>query len=216
MHQFIPLLQQELLRRHGIDIDDFFDGTRFVPALLPTVRPDLAVLLQQDLFNTEPARLLDQTGGAADPAWTDAVTALLALPEQIRGLRSRAWGLLERPVFERVGSFVELATALSTIAPREGTREFTPTRRDIKLPSSVAGFFRGARADDEMYQFLAAAVDYLRVASAGMVEVPAIIIRALQQVERIAAIEEQALTPHDQERLRYVLLRIARLAGENG
>ncbi len=216
MRQFLPLLQQELLRRHGIDIDDFFDEMRFIPALLPTIRPDLAVLLQPDLFNTNPERLFEQAGGILEAGWKRSVAELLTLPEKIRDLRARAWGLLERPVFERVRSFVELAVALSSIPPRAGTRDILPSRREIRLPSSVAGFFRGARADDEMYQFLAAAVDHLRSASAGMVEVPPVIVRALQQVERIAAIEEQALSHADQDRLRYYLLQIARLAGESG
>jgi hypothetical protein len=216
MVQFIPLFQQELLRRHGIDIDDFFEGMRFVPALLPTVRPDLAVLLQRDLFNTDPGLLLSQAGGTPDPEWTGAVTALLTLPERIREYRARAWSLLERPVYERTKSFVELAVALSSIPRREGSGELLPARADIRLPSRVAGFFRGARADDEMYQFLAAALDHLRAASAGMVEVPPVILRALQQVEQLAAIEEQALSAGDQDRLRYYLLQIARLAGESG
>ncbi len=49
----LPLFQQELLRRHGVDVNDFFDNGVFIPDLLPTLRPDLAVLLQENLFNTE-------------------------------------------------------------------------------------------------------------------------------------------------------------------
>ena len=112
MRQFLPLLQQELLRRHGIDIDDFFDEMKFVPALLPTIRPDLAVLLQPDLFNTNPERLFEQAGGVLEAGWKRSIAELLALPERIRDFRAQAWGLLERPVFERVKSFVELAVAL--------------------------------------------------------------------------------------------------------
>ena len=53
--KYIPLFQQELLRRHGVEISDFFEGSRFNPELLPTLRPDLAVLLQADILNTDPA-----------------------------------------------------------------------------------------------------------------------------------------------------------------
>jgi hypothetical protein len=67
-----------------------------------------------------------------------------------------------------------------------------------------------------MRQFLAAALEYLSVVSEGMVEVPINIIRAMKEVERIAKIEEQVLSSPEQERLRFFILQIARLAGENG
>lgn len=67
-----------------------------------------------------------------------------------------------------------------------------------------------------MSQFLAAAFDYLTSLSAGMIEVPVAIIRSLKEVELIARIEEQALPPEKQELLRFYMLQIARLAGENG
>jgi hypothetical protein len=65
-------------------------------------------------------------------------------------------------------------------------------------------------------QFLAAAFDYLTSISAGMIEVPVAIIRSLKEVERIARIEEQALSPEKQQLLRFYMLQIARHAGENG
>ena len=88
--------------------------------------------------------------------------------------------------------------------------------REFKLPASLAHFFRMSRPDDEMRQFLAAAVAYLGTASGGTLEVPTTIVRAMRDVERIAEIEEQALSSAQQERLRFYLLQIARLAGENG
>ncbi len=51
MQRYLPLFQQELLRRHGVDVNDFFADGVFIPELLPTLRPDLAVLLQKNLFN---------------------------------------------------------------------------------------------------------------------------------------------------------------------
>jgi hypothetical protein len=42
------------------------------------------------------------------------------------------------------------------------------------------------------------------------------IIRAMNDVERLAQIEESALPPEKQDVLRHCLLQIARLAGENG
>jgi hypothetical protein len=144
------------------------------------------------------------------------VSTLLDLPRDIGAWRARAWSLLERPVLQRVESFVELAIALSSLSPREGGADAVPVSRELRLPTSLANFFKVSPADDEMRQFLAAAVDYLRSASSGMIEVPATIVRAMKDVERIAKIEEQALSTDGQEKLRFYLLQIARLTGENG
>jgi len=216
MAKYIPLFQQELLRRHGIEVSDFFEGTRFIPNLLPTLRPDLVVLLQPDLFNCDPRRLQEVIGGQIDHAWLQTVSRLLTAPQEIRRWRSHAWALLERPVFQRVEAFVELAVSLYSISSKSTAPDLSLPSRDRKLPSNLDSFFRMSRADDEMRQFLAAAMEYLTIASEGRVEVPANIIRAMKEVERIAAIEEQALTAHQQDRLRFYLLQIARLAGENG
>ena len=216
MGKYIPLFQQELLRRHGIDVTDFFREAQFIPELLPTLRPDLAVLMQPDLFNTDAARLQAVAGGSLEHRWLSAVGNLLDAPRHIREWREKAWLLLERPVYQRVEAFVELAVSLYSISSRKGGAEFSPAAHEMKLPSSLTNFFRTTRSDDEMRQFLAAAMEYLSVASEGMVEVPANIIRAMKEVERIATIEEQALTGEQQDRLRFCLLQIARLAGENG
>ncbi|MCC6398857.1 MAG: pyridoxal phosphate-dependent aminotransferase, partial [Bacteroidetes bacterium] len=102
MTRFIPLFQQELLRRHGVDIGDFFDGPTFIPDLLPTLRPDLAVLLQQNLFNTDPEALAAGVRGPAEQRWFAAVSQQLRLPLEIRAWRDQIWELIERPVVQRV------------------------------------------------------------------------------------------------------------------
>ncbi len=216
MGKYIPLIQQELLRRHGIDVGDFFEGIHFIPDLLPTLRPDVAVLLQPDLFNTDTGRLRERIGMPIDGEWFEAVSRLLSAPVEIRRWRADAWALLESPVYQRVEAFVELAVALYSLSAKKGPAEISLSGRPAKIPSKLDSFFRMSRADDEMRQFLAAATEYLTIASEGMVEVPANIIRAMKEVERIAAIEEQALTPEQQDRLRFYLLQIARITGENG
>lgn len=216
MGKYIPLFQQELLRRHGVDVGDFFEPTRFKPALLPTLRPDLAVLMQPDLFNTDLQKLREVIDGPIEPDWAKEVEMLLRIPVEIRFWRGRAWALLERPVFQRVESFVELAVALYSLSSKMPKRELPSGVREVRLPSTLTSYFRGAGSDDEMRQFLAAAVEYLNIAAEGQLEVPATIIRAMKEVERIASIEEQALNPVQQDRLRFYLLQIARLAGENG
>jgi aspartate/methionine/tyrosine aminotransferase len=216
MEKYILLFQQELLRRHGVDVGDFFKEAKFAPSLLPTLRPDLAVLLQPDLFNTDIEKLRDAIEGPIEQSWLDEVRRLLRTPVEIRFWRSRAWALLERPVFQRVEAFVELAVALYSISSKLQRRDLPLSPREVRLPSALTSYFRMAAGDDEMRQFLAAAVEYLNIAAEGQLEVPATIIRAMKEVERIAAIEEQALNATQQDRLRFYLLQIARLAGENG
>ncbi len=50
MQRYLPLFQQELLRRHGVNVNDFFTNGIFIPELLPTLRPDLAVLVAEKSF----------------------------------------------------------------------------------------------------------------------------------------------------------------------
>jgi hypothetical protein len=88
--------------------------------------------------------------------------------------------------------------------------------RGTKLSPALAGFFRTARTDDEMRHFLIGALEYLNSITGGDIEVPVSIIRAINDVERIAQIEESALPPEKQDVIRYCTLQIARLAGENG
>lgn len=216
MARYIPLFQQELLRRHGIDVSDFFEASRFIPDLLPTLRPDLVVLLQPDLFNTDPDRLLELVGSGLDSRWLHTISRLLAAPQQIRRWRADAWELLEVPVFQRVEAFVELAVSLYSLSSRRPAGEAPAAFRALKIPSRLDHFFRMSRAGDEMREFLAGAIEYLSIASEGGIEVPANIIRAMKEVERIAAIEEQALTKEQQSRLRFYLLQIARITGESG
>jgi aspartate/methionine/tyrosine aminotransferase len=215
MNKYIGLFQQELLRRHGLETADFFEGDKFNPALLPTLRPDLAVLLQSDLFNTDIESVVGQHPGI-DTQWRRETDLLLRIPLEIREWRLKAWELLERPVFQRVQSFAELAVSLNSLSSKMKSVELPASMKGIKLSPDLSNFFRTARADDEMRQFLAAATEYLTSASEGMVEVPITIIRALKEVEHIAKIEELALSEEDQNLLRFYLLQIARLANENG
>jgi hypothetical protein len=214
LKKYIGLLQQELIRRHGLEVGDFFEHGRLIPELLPALRPDLAVLLQEDLFNTEIEKL--NTRGASEN-WKLNITKLLNVPVLIHSWRSKIWGLLEQPIFQRVQSFVELAVALYSLSSNgQQVKPGSELVRSGKLPADLSSFLRGAGSNDDMSQFLAAAFDYLTSLSAGMIEVPVAIVRSLQEVERIARIEEQALPPEKQELLRFYMLQIARLAGENG
>ena len=115
MRQFLPLFQQELLRRHGLNVGDFFSKGVFIPDILPTLRPDLAVLLQQDVFNTNVDVLLENVEGKISPEWKTETEKLLTLPKQIRYWRTIIWDVLGDSLYQRVQSFAELALALDTL-----------------------------------------------------------------------------------------------------
>jgi hypothetical protein len=124
--------------------------------------------------------------------------------------------LLERPLYQRVQSFVELALALNSLSSTHVLKSEPGPARARKISSEVSHFFRASNVTDDMRQFLGATLEYLGALSEGMTEVPVSIIRSLKEVETIAKIEEQALPPEQQRLLRFYLLQIARLAGENG
>lgn len=216
MQRYLPLFQQELLRCHGVTVSEFFTDGVFIPDLLPTLRPDLAVLLQQDLFNTDPDALLEHVSGRVADGWRAEVTRLLRVPEQIHGWRSIIWDVIGDSIYQRVQSFAELATALYSFAATRSFSAAPPGVRSAKLSPVLAGFFRTARADDEMRDFLIGAVEYLRTFTEGNLEMPVSIIRAMHGVERIALIEESALPPEKLHLFRHCVLQIARLAGDNG
>ncbi len=217
MRRYLPLFQQELLRRHGVNVNEFFSNGVFIPELLPTLRPDLAVLLQEDLFNTEIDVLLAHVSGKIADEWVAETARLLDIPRQIHYWRSTIWDVFGESIYERVQSFNELATTLYAYASTQVTGVMPPPTLDrSKLSPVLTGFFRTARADDEMRSFLLGAIEYLSSLTEGNHEMPVSIIRAMNGVERIAHIEESALPPEKQNLFRHCVLQIARLAGENG
>jgi aspartate/methionine/tyrosine aminotransferase len=214
MQEYLGLVRRELMRRQGLSVGSFFDGDEFLPELLPALRPDLAVLLQPDLFNTDPEEMFRHIGGAIDGAWKEEVRRLLAIPVAIARWREKVWTLIHDPVYTRVHSFVELAMALSTLSNRtpSGT-VMAALRKPGRLPSIA---LNGGSQEDTMKQFLGAAFEYLSGVSQQQVEVPTTVVKAMQEVERIIKIEQQPLSPRQQDELRFCLLQIARLAKENG
>ncbi len=216
LQRYLPLFQQELLRRHGVNITDFFASGVFLPELLPTLRPDLVVLLQENLFNTDIDMLLEHVTGKIDDDWLAEVARLLHMPDQIRDWRSIIWDVMGESIYQRVQSFSELATALYSFSANRSHGGSSAASHGAKLSSTLTGFFRSAPADDEMRSFLIDAVEYLSSFTDGNIEVPVSIIRAMNDVERIAQIEESALPADKQDVIRACVLQIARLAGENG
>jgi len=138
------------------------------------------------------------------------------VPRQIHHWRSIIWDVIGDSIYQRVQSFSELATALYAFAATRSFSATPPPLRGAKLSPVLTGFFRTARADDEMRDFLIGAIEYLNSVTEGSVEMPVSIIRAMNGVERIAHIEETALPPEKQDLFRHCILQIARLAGDNG
>ena len=214
--RYLPLFQQELLRRHGVNVSDFLEEGVFLPDLLPTLRPDLAVLLQKDLFNTDLNVLLEGVSGRIADPWRAEITELLRLPEKIQRWRAIIWEAMGDSIYQRVQGFTELATSLYAFS---STRSFGPSPavgRGRRPSARLTDFLRTSRADDEMRSFLLGAIDYLSSFAEENIEVPVSIIRAMNDVERLAQIEEGALPPVKQDAIRFALLQIARLAAENG
>ena len=133
MQRYLPLFQQELLRRHGVNVNDFFTNGVFIPDLLPTLRPDLAVLLQKNLFNTDIELLLEHVSGRIADDWRAEVTRLLQLPQQIHYWRSIIWDVIGESIYQRVQSFAELATALYSFSSTRSFSATPPAIRGAKL-----------------------------------------------------------------------------------
>ncbi len=216
MNHYLPLFQQELLRRHGLDVSDFFTNGTFIPDLLPTLRPDLAVLLQANLFETDLERMLAPVHGKIDETWRAEVNRLLDVRRQIHLWRAHLWELLGDSVYQRVQLFTELASALYAFS---STRSFeTPglPARPTRLPPALSVFFRTTRLDDDLRQFLIGAIEYLNAFTQSSLEMPVSLIRAMNDIECLAQLEESGLPPDRQEAVRCCLLQIARLTGEGG
>ncbi len=214
----IPLLQKELLRRQGVKTEEFFVGEKFNVQLLPSLRPDLAVILQQDLFNTQTERMIYEVSGQVDEQWLRAVENGLLLPEKIRFWREKIWLLIEKPIFEQVQRFVELAMAIQKLMSRttEGKTVFSgESTRILRMASGIKNTLKDV-GDDTMRRFLLHTVHYLSELPQMKREAPIDIIRALSDVDRIIKIEEQILSSEEQVRLRFYLLQLARVSGENG
>ena len=216
--QFVPSLQRELLRRSGMDVEDAFFGGRVKLELLPSLRPDVAVLMQPDLFNVDPEILKAQVGGEVDSAWLESVGEFLYMREQVQAWRDEIWKVIEEPIRTQVESFVGLALAIHSLRAG-GARTAAPLVAEPaeveRLGAQVVELLRGS-ADDPLRQFLIAAVQYLTELSGTQADVPVDVLRALQDVERIVKIEEQVLRPEEQTLVRFYALKIARLCGENG
>jgi hypothetical protein len=218
LSNFIGLLQKECLRRQGLDVSEFFKGDRIIGQLLPAIRPDIAVLLQPDLFNTNIENLFSFIGDKIEGPWTQAIKGLLELPLKVQQWRKEVWQLISLPIGQQVKSFVELALAIDKLSSGKRRKESLLVKESAeieKLGVKIGDLFRGA-VDDPMQQFLISAVQYLVQVPEQMEKVPIEVIRALRDVEQIVRIEKQVLGKKEQDMVRFYVMQIARICGENG
>lgn len=216
--RFISLIQQELVRRQGLKPGDFFTGENFRQELLPLFRPDLAILLQEDLYNCDPEVLKKGLRGPVNLIWLQEMQGRLEIPLRIKHLRQKIWELIRAPLREQVRSFVKVASAVSLLTrERDATGEGAalPQPAVQELTSSIRKSLKNEK-DESLQQFLSAAVNYLSGMAGHGGRMPVEVIRVLRDVKQILTIEGQALNKEEQELFNFYLLVIARLAGENG
>ena len=136
----------------------------------------------------------------------------------MRHQRKEIWNLISLPIRQQVKSFVELALAIDKLSTGKRRKESLlvgETAEIGRLSVRITDLLRGAM-DDPMRQFLTSAVQYLVQVPQQMDQVPIEVLRALRDVEQIVRIEKQALGQREQDLLRFHILQIARLCGENG
>ncbi len=217
---FIPPLQKELLRRHGLNAGDFFVEEALKADVIGALRPDLAVLLQKDLFNCDPERFLAQSEDITDEPWRRETQRLLKLPEQIAYWRECIWSLIGPTIREQISHFVELAQAIQLLKTENSQNTSNlvgpPPRAKIeRLSSDIKYMLRDVR-DDSLQRFFMAVVQYMNTLPQQLTRLPVDVIRILQDVQRLVKLEEQVFTSEEQALLRFYILQTARISGENG
>jgi len=217
LKNFIPLFQEELLRKNGVLAKGYIPSRKELDELLPFLRPDLAVLLQEDIFNT----LTD-----ALPRWQRVPEGLRSKWEEefakrriICDTREKMWQMLRDPISEQVRSFIELARAVKSLFSQEATfevpRSSVSRGRVTRLASQINDMLRNV-VDDSMRQFLLTAVQYLIYLPETMKDIPEEVLLALRDMEKILKLDEEALTQEQQKILLAYFLKMARISGNSG
>ena len=163
-------------------------------------------------------RLMAQVKPPVADDWQQTVQHLLNIPRQIYFWRQKIWQLIENKVALQVASFVQLAQAIMQLMKQQRTAnnglQVQLTQFQRTYQQVTAGL--QSVADENLRQFLLAALEYLAQSRQQGMEIPINVMRALHDVERIVQIESQPLSAEEQQELRFYILQIARLTGENG
>lgn len=224
MHEFLPLLQTELQRRNGLGKLSLRANGNAAPnrAALRTIRPDLAVLLQPDIFNTDIQFFSgDSTTGIREPASENLLPLENELSRRriISTVQHEIWEFMTTPIYEQVQSFFELAQAIKAL--RSEGKIVSPktnvvSRSQIsRMGAEINRMLRNV-ADDSMRQFLISTVQYLLYLPETVEDIPEAVLIALRDMKKIIRLDEQALSLQDQKYLHFLFVKIARVGGESG
>ncbi len=217
LKDFIPLFQEELLRKSGVLTKGQIPCRKKIDELLPYLRPDLAVLLQRDIFNWEadaafPANRLSEK-------WRRAFQEEFDKRRIIGESRKKMWEMLEKPISEQVRSFIELAKAVKSLFTREAAFQLRGSGvsrgRVTRLATQINDMLRNI-VDDSMRQFLLTAVQFLLYLPETMKDIPEEVLLALRDMEKILKLDEEALTQEQQRILLSYFLKMARTSGNSG
>ena len=184
--------------------------------MLPYFRPDLAVLLQNNLFNRD-INKLDLNLKDADPKWLSKTNSYLEMPNQLSAWREKIWQLIGGKIYNQVSSFVDLAVALTTLSqtPKNETYINISTPKSSRLTTQINNILRGS-ADDSVRHLLYSVAEYILQLPEKSSHLPIDTVRVLNDIERIVKIDSQPLSENEQARMRFYILQIARLTRENG
>lgn len=218
INRFLGLLQKELIRRQGLEPCDFFEGDVFKEQLLPLFRPDLAVLLQKNIFNTDIKLITKNMEHEAPKQWEKEMAFLLEIPLKIKNYRKKIWSLIMNPIKQQVNSFVKLASALNALSEGKLNNSKQYSTGDLFLKDVGAKVNKALKneTDEKMRQFLYNAIYYLSSNMGEYQDIQVDVLKVLKDVKQIVKLEEQALNKNQQELFRFYLLAIARITGENG
>ncbi|MDD5583078.1 MAG: pyridoxal phosphate-dependent aminotransferase [Candidatus Marinimicrobia bacterium] len=215
--EMIPLLQEEVLRRLGLPVQDILVDGFVDPDIISTLHPEIAVLMQADFMNRDIEQFLSFLHHISSKEWLQSVSKELEKPRHISEHRDAIWEIVSESVLEKIKSFNELAAALnilSNIFPQGGLEEHGGNstgnlfRQVLRMPS--------VQEDDRLRMLLMEAVRILRQATTQETEIPVDVLRVIRDVQQIIKMEETPLKLSERTLIQAHLLAIARLTGENG
>ena len=207
--QLIPLLQQELWRRHGVyelSIENPHPRRR---EILCTLRPDLAVLLQDDLFNHD-INWFGEKSAFPKRESHHELLKLLEIPAAIRSQRLEIQKLLGEAVRQQIASFMNISAAVYHLK-----------QHGLALPGTAAPEKAIQQQLRQIYdsgfrELLFSSLRLLEENHAGAQNIPLRYASILKDIETITLVEKQILSAKQQDALRFYILQAARFAGENG
>jgi len=202
--EYLPLLQQELLRQQGMPVDDFFRNGKFENRFLNTLRPDLAVLLQSDFEQIPEVEARND--------WRENVERLHHKREMTRFWREKIWQLIGSRIEAQAHSFVQLALAVHGLAGKEGWLGLNAVKPKMPGKHPIVTEL----LDDNLQQFLRETMQLMEQLNRRGGEVSVELVKIVRDMKQIMQVEGQALSRTEQNVFRFYLLQIARLTGENG